>query len=120
MCVNIVPNGYGSGKGTHVSMFTFMMQGPFDDYLKWPFRGVITIQIVNQVGDHDHVEMIIRYTDETQDISAGRVTGKERSDCGCGNPKFLAHDKLQYNAERQTQYLKDNTLHIRVMKVTLS
>ena len=84
-----------------------------------PFRGEITIQIVNQVGDHDHVKYVIRYTDETSDETAGRVTDKERAR-GWGYFKFLAHDKLQYNAERQTQYLKDNTLHIRVMKVKLT
>ena len=119
MCVRVDPNGNGKGEGTHVSVFTHMMQGPFDDYLKWPFRGEITIQIVNQVGDHDHVEKTIPYTDETHDIYAGRVTDKGRADDGWGFHKFLAHNKLQYNAERQTQYLKDNTLHIRVMKVTL-
>ena len=91
-----------------------MMQGPFDDYLKWPFRGEITIQIVNQVGDHGHVEKIICIPD----THAGRVSGKERASRVWGH-HFLAHDKFQYNAKRQTQYLKDNTLHIRVMKVTL-
>ena len=119
MCVNVYPNGYGDGKGTHVSIFTYMMQGPFDDYLKWPFRGEITIQIVNQVGDHDHVEKIIRYTDATSDDYAGRVTDKERADDGWGFHQVLAHNQLHYNARRRTHYLKNNTLHIRVMKVTL-
>ena len=118
MCVYWYPTGYGDGKGTYVSIFTSIMPGPFDDYLKWPFRGKITIQIVNQVGDHDHVERIIPYSDETPDIYAGRVTSKEKA-MGWGIPLFLAHNELQYNAERKTQYLKDNTLHIRVMKVTL-
>ena len=118
MCVHVNPNGYGKANGTHVSIFTYMMQGPFDKYLKWPFRGAITVQIVNQVGDHDHMEMIIDYTDRTPDVSAGRVTGKLRAD-GWGFHQFIAHDKLQYNAERQIQYLKDNTLQIRVMKVIL-
>ena len=119
MCVNVVPNGDGDGKGTHVSIYTYMMQGPFDDYLKWPFRGEITIQIVNQVGDHHHAERIIDYNDETPDDIAGRVTDKEGG-YGWGYDDFLAHNKLQYNAKRQTQYLKDNTLHIRVMRVTQS
>ena len=114
MCVCVYPNGNGDGEGTHVSIFTCIMQGPFDNYLKWPFRGDITIQIVNQVGDHDHVEWIIPYNDATPSKIAGK-----RSSKGWGKPQFLAHDKFQYNAERQTQYLKDNTLHIRVMKVTL-
>ena len=119
ICVSVDPNGYGDGKGTHVSIFTHMMQGSFDDYLKWPFRGEITIQIVNQVGDHGHVEEIIDYNDETSDDIAGRVTDEERTR-GWGEHQFLAHNELQYDAESNTQYLKDNTLHIRVVKVTLS
>ena len=106
----VSPNGYGAGKGTHVSIMTYVLDGPFDDYLNWPFQGMITIQIVNQVGDHDHVEEIIDYTDNTP----------KRFTDGWGYHDFLAHNELQYNAERQTQYLKDNTLHIRVTKVTLS
>ena len=115
MCVNVVPHGYGDGKGTHVSIFTCMMRGSFDDYLKWPFRGEITIQLVNQAGDHDHVEKIIPYTDVTPDGAAGRVTGSERAE-GWGFHQVLAHS-LGYNAARKTQYLKDNHLIVRVVKV---
>ena len=120
MCVCVYPNGYGKGKGTHVSVFTLMMRGSFDDYLKWPFRGEITIQLVNQAGDHDHVEKIIRYNDETPDRVAGRVTGSERATHAQGFTHFLAHTDLGYNAARKTQYLKDNHLIVRVVKVVLN
>ena len=115
MCVGVSPNRCGDGKET---IFTHMMQGPFDDYLKWPFRGEITIQIVNQVGDHRHTEWIYMYcNDKTSDnmYTAGKETGKVESDKERGNPQIFAHNRLQYNAERDTHYL----LHIRVMKVTL-
>ena len=120
MCVNVVPNGCRNGKGTHVSIYTYMMCGPFDDLLKWPFRGEITNQIVDQAGHHDHVEMIIHYcnTDMTPDTSAGRVTGSERSKKGWGFHQFLSHADLDYNAARKTQYLKDSHLIVRVVKVT--
>ena len=48
VCILVDPNGYGVGEGTHISIFTCLMKGLFDDHLKWPFRGNITIQIVNQ------------------------------------------------------------------------
>ena len=100
MCVCVYPNGVGEGdgEGPHLSISTYMMQGPFDDHLKWPFRGEITIQIVNQAGDHDHVEKTIHYIDKTPDNNAGRVTDKERSDTGWGFHQFLAHTALPYNA----------------------
>ena len=34
MCIRVDPNGDGDGKGTHVSVFTYLMKGPFDDHLK--------------------------------------------------------------------------------------
>ena len=72
-CIYVVPQGIGGGKGTHVSIYTHLMKGQFDDHLKWPFRGEITIQIVNQDGDHDHVERTILYNDKMPDVSAGRA-----------------------------------------------
>ena len=119
MCIRVDPKGVGDGKGTHVSVFTCLMKGPFDDHLKWPFRGEITIQIVNQDGDHDHVEMTSYYNDDTPDDTAGRVTGKERAK-GWGKHKFLAHTALGYNAAKKTQYLEDNVIIVRVVRVQIS
>ena len=119
MCLRVDPNGCGDAKGTHVSIFTYLMKGSYDYHLKWPFRGEITIQIVNQAGDHDHFEETITYNDQTRDKSAGRVTSGERSG-GWGFNKFLARSDLKYyNAAKKTQYLKDNQLIIHVVKVEL-
>ena len=116
MCVHVIPNGRGVGKRTHVSIYTYLAKGSYDKHLKWPFRGNITIQIVNQAGDHDHVEKIITYDDMTLNDYAGRVISTDWSD-GWGHPQFLAHSDLEYNAAKKTQYLKDNHLMIRVVKV---
>ena len=118
MSVKVYPNGCGSEKGTHVSIFTCLMKGSYDDHLKWPFRGVITIKIVNQAGDHDHIEKPFPYNDQTPDSAAGRVISGERS-AGRGKHQFLAHSDLEYNAAKKTQYLKDNQLIIHVVKVEL-
>ena len=118
MCIRVDPKGRGIGKGTHVSVFTYLMKGPFDDHLKWPFRGEIIIQIVNQDGDHDHVEWTIHYTDERPDEYAGRVTDKERA-VGRGHYKFLAHTHLRYNAAKKTQYLRDDIIIVRVVRAEI-
>ena len=66
----------------------------------------------------DHVEKTIPYYDETLNKSAGRVTGKERSE-GWGFSQFLGHTALRYNVVKKTQYLKDNLLIVRVVHVKL-
>ena len=37
MCLRVYVNGSGGHKGTHVSLYAYLMRGEFDDYLKWPF-----------------------------------------------------------------------------------
>ena len=118
VCIHVDPNGEGDGEGTHISIFTFLMKGSYDDHLKWPFRGNITIQIVNQAGDHDHFEDTFPYNDKTPDHTAGRVTMGERS-LGWGFDTFLPHSDLEYNAAKKTQYLKDNHFIVRVVKIEL-
>ena len=118
MGLDVDPKGFGDGKGTHVSIYTHLMKGLFDDYLKWPFRGEITIQIVNQVGDHDHVEGTIHYTAMAPDDIAGRVTGRPME---LGVLIFLApHTDLGYNGVKKTQYLKDDIIIFRVVRVKIT
>ena len=120
MCFRVDPNGNSNGKGTHVSVFIYLMQGPFDYQLKWPFRGEVTIQIVNQVGDHSHFERTIEFNSETQGKHNARVIGKERADTGLGRKQFLAHTELGYNAAKKTQYLKDSIMLVRAIQVKLT
>ena len=37
MCLKVYANGCGDGKGTHVSVYIYLMKGEFDDNLEWPF-----------------------------------------------------------------------------------
>ena len=119
MCIRVYPKGTGSGEGTHVSLFTYLMRGPYDDHLNWPFRGEVTIQIVNQAGDHSHVENNIEYNDQTQHNCAGRVFGMNKRSNGWGNPQFLAHTYLTYNTD-EIQYLKDDIIVVQVVQVKLT
>ena len=53
MCLKVYANGNGVGMKTHVSVFLYMMKGEYDDSLKWPFQGDITIQLLSQIEDDD-------------------------------------------------------------------
>ena len=123
MCLLVYPNGHDEGLGTHVSIFTTMMRGPYDGVLKWPFQGEVTIQILNQVGKHNHQQQIISYSEWTPECCAGRVNNGERSlalgSTGRGSFKFLSHRLLGYNAARNTQYLRGDSLRIGIFEVEL-
>ena len=48
-CLEVYPNGDGSGKGTHLSVYVRLMDGEHDDdELEWPFEGWITFELLNQ------------------------------------------------------------------------
>ena len=109
MCLRVDANGHGSGEATHVSVFVHLMRGEYDDQLKWPFRGDITIQLLNQSRDEGHCEMTVHYYDRADDDVAGRVVGRERAN-GWGYD-FIAHTEL--NTENK-EYLKNVCLKFRI------
>ena len=72
ICIKVFPEGNNEGKNTHVSVYVYVMKGEHDDTLKWPFRGDITIQLLNQLGDECHHEVIIRFTGMTPGLCCDR------------------------------------------------
>ena len=119
MRLNVDANGYGDRKGTHISVFAHLMRGEFDDHLKWPFQGHVTVAILNQLEDNNHTTKTIRFTDTTDNRIIGRVTEGERAPTGFGYSTFIAHTELHYNPTKNCQYLKNNSLQFKVVKVEL-
>ena len=122
MCLRVYANGHKIGAGTHVSVYVYLMRGEHDDKLTWPFRGDITIQLVNQNRDQDHVKKIVEFADENGaagDETSGRVTlGRERAKHSWGYHTLISHAKLESTAGTQ-QYLKNGCMKFRVTKVVV-
>ena len=107
MCLNVDANS----TGTHVSVFTCLMRGEFDSRLNWPFRGTVTIQLVNQLEDRKRHTVHYTYTDTTSDECAAQVTGGEQSRAiGLGLTRFILHSDLGLSVATNRQYLKDDCL----------
>ena len=119
MCLRVDANGNGSGRGTHISVSTCLMQGELDSHLKWPFRGTVTFQLVNQLEDKEHHTDTIPYTDATSDLHAAQVSDRERSG-SLGWPKFLPRSELGLSVANNRQYLKDDCLIFRIVSVKLN
>ena len=115
MCIRVNANGLVSGAGTHVSVSVHLMRGEHDDWLVWPFRGDITIQVVNQNSDQDHVELTVPFNNSAVKVSQ-RVMARERTQSGWGYQQFISHLKLQSTT---TQYLKNDCLKFRVTKIVV-
>ena len=107
MCLNVNANGYGEFRGTHTTVGAWLMKGEFDDQLKWPLRGYITIRLFSQVDDK-YKETKLSYTGSEVDYDriANRVQTEERANIGQVCYSFISHTKLQ------PKYLKNNSLRL--------
>ena len=61
-------NGWGSGKGTHVSVHAPILKGEYDVELKWPLLGRVTFTLLNQLEDANHHTRKILLTRPTLDM----------------------------------------------------
>ena len=101
MCVRVDPGGIIDGAGTHVSVYSMLVEGLHDRDLKWPFVGSVTVELLNQLADNDHHSMAIPFK-RTDNVRVGSSLGYHT---------FIPHSKL--SCSRNTQYLVKNSLYIR-------
>ena len=96
---------YGLGTGTHVAVAVYSLKGDHDAVLKIPVKFTITLQLLNQHRDQDHHTRDIRCEIKTSSIGA--------------NSTFIPHADLEWNRDKQTQYLKDDCLRFRITKIVV-
>ena len=113
MCLRVDANGNGRYKGTHLSVLVCLMRGEFDDQLNWPFRGKITVKLVNQEEDSDHVVKTVDFTSSVpQEYCCKRVMA-EGSGRGWGYGQFLPLTELQ------PKYLKNDCIKLCIKRVEM-
>ena len=119
MCLTVRPNGDLRGPGTHLSHYVHFMRGEFDDGLEWPFQGIVTTLILNQLnfltrsvasGSTGHCRSI-HYFDGSRNNLEYRLRVTDRSyNLGWGCSETLAHTKLG-------PYVSNNCLKIKVLEI---
>ena len=114
MCLKVRPSGIGNvyATGTRLTVAVTLMRGEHDDTLKWPYKGAITVQLLNQKRDQEHVEFTSNFCHEEAHDSASRVTSGERNMKGFG-PDLIPHTTLE-STTGTVQYLHNDSLKWRV------
>ena len=109
--------GYGSGAGTHVSVFVQIIQGEYDDTLTWPYTGTVTFEIINCNDCRGHIRHTTGFGAKSA-IAGGygnKPTGED-SNTGWGRLQALSHSRLYGN---NSQYINNDILYIRVCGITV-
>ena len=111
LCLRVCANGQGSGEGSHLSIFAYIMKGQHDDRLQWPFTGTIIIELLNWLKDKGHYKRTLSI-DTNNDFV--RVTEGEYGNNG-GNPQFISQSSL--NSSTNPQYLYQDCIRVRVQVI---
>ena len=104
--LNVVPNGYDKVKGTHLSVYLYLIRGPYDCRLPWPLKGKFKVTLLNQISDANH-HSVTHYIN-----GANQVTGFFNSDDIWYHDRFIKIATLL-----NSEFLKNDCLFFEVSEV---
>ena len=112
MCIRVDANGCGNSKGTHISVFTYLMRGENDDNLSWPYTGTVTVELLNQLENRNHYPLSKKFvSDRGQRVVNHDFVAQGRAS---GHYEYIPHSSLHYDLKKNCQYLKDDCLYFRL------
>ena len=108
----VYPNGFGSVKGTYLSVFAGLMKGENDQSLPFPFSGIIVIKLLNWMQDAKHVEDSLPFDEATlvkyrEQLTTGQMITGPGYD-------ILPHTKLMEESSDH-QYLYEDKLCFQIL-----
>ena len=116
LCLAVYANGFGHGKGTHISALVHLMKSENDDHLQWPFEYNVVYGVLNWKKDANHVIDTVPFKHAWKCYKE-RVTPADMAHTGYGHHKLLSHAMLYSNNDEQVQHLNEDCLCFQVLKV---
>ena len=101
-------------RGSYACLYVSILHGEFDDHLKWPFDGAVTVQAYDRTQEKWSKETKIELNKECGlDVVERQVDLLSSAGWGC--PKWMSHSDLKANFVKDT-----NTLRLRVVSVKVN
>ena len=120
MCLGVDANGFQPQPSNYLGVAVYMMRGEFDDHLQWPFRGAITLELVDHssTGRNYTVSIVEETSHFEEDYAAifSRVTEGERFREGWGFTNFVSHKHLS-KPKKGREFLNNDSLVFRVTNI---
>ena len=95
MRLNVVPAGF---EGHYMSVYLYIMDGPFDYLLRWPLKGKFQVTLLNQICNRDH--HVVSYRNQADMC-------QKRPFWYCGD--FISWEELR-KISATCQFVKDNCI----------
>ena len=102
-------------EGEELGIYTYIVPGEYDNCLKWPFKGTIRVEVLNQLKDENHFSYIFDYSNASphQCCRATRLMSESLHSMHPGLPKSALTSK------NGTCYIKNNCLLVKVTVLSL-
>ena len=114
MKITVFPNGYNRYRGTHMGVYVGILCGEFDDQLRWPFNGSITVQAYNRTIEQwsnertivmNEIKCGLKYVKRCVDVLIHARWGKS---------DFLSVPELKRDYVKET-----NCVRLRITKIEI-
>ena len=104
-----------------ISIFCHIMQGENDDHLRWPYKGIVAITLLNQLEDSQHVTRSMRLGHCVEHAKAVQKPESDaiRNDDGWGYHEFFSLSKVE-SSTAHTQYLMNDTLYLKISATVMT
>lgn len=89
----------------------YLQKGKYDNFLTWPFQGIVTIELLNILEDKHHYQRKIKFKKKS---SCGQRVVNDARAQGLGYNTFLIESDKSEESEKNYQCLKNDTLIFRV------
>ena len=119
--LDVYPNGYGIGFGSHLSVYAVLMRGDYDSELEWPFEGDIRVELLNWRAENNHNQYLHNFPFNRHSSPKGKSTShviNRETAIGIGSPQFISHTDLAPTTN--TEYLRVDYLKLRVSALVYS
>ena len=106
MCLYV----YSSWITCYMIVQLYLMQGPYDDQLRWPLKGHCEVKLLNQISNSEHHLGNGEYLDRGRKrVTSGEMCGYNIWD----SSQFISHGNL-HKITPTCQYLKDDSIFLQV------
>ena len=122
LCLKVFANGDDEGKGTHISIYAYLMKGDYDNNLQWPFEGDVVIELLNWREDNHHYRgdtISFKKPNDSEGSITSHVVDDELLTTKFQGLDFISHSSLLYNPDTNTEYLQNDCLRLRVVDVAV-
>ena len=113
MCISVSSS---NNNPNYMCVYALLMSGKYDNYLQWPIKGTLKLQLLNQYDDGNHTDLVDIVFHGGEDKPCQRVFVGNISHYSISFDMFISYKCLVEDVRKRQHYCKQNTLYFKILK----